>query len=268
MDPAQTINTILKSYNDVAFTWTGQGLNYGRHLYSILALIQIVWCGFLWMLRRGASADWLVDVVKKILFLTLMWGLLINYEYWVPPIYNSFARAGAQMSGLNSFQPGRIIGQGISLSSLIIAKGMNIGHALRVENISAGIFCLIVGLAIFFVFARIGIEVIFLLIGGKMLLAGGAIVLGFAASPWTARFAMRYIQGMVYLGIRLMFLILMIGVGEPLTRGWQNLIKVTAFYDWTALCLTLSAGTLILYYLTVRLPELAARLFVGEGSLS
>ena len=88
-------------------------------------------------------------------------------------------------------------------------------------------------------------------------MAGGILLLGFSSSRWTWGFGEGYLNWIAGIGMKLMFLYLMVGVGMTIAAGWN-----TALAGWTTadvtLPLTIMGAAIVFAWLAWSIPNTAA----------
>ncbi|MBU0682724.1 MAG: P-type conjugative transfer protein TrbL [Candidatus Omnitrophica bacterium] len=264
MGTIQVFNEIVAQYNVVLGPFTNRGLMLARWLFITLAGIQIVWSAILWILNKDDPHSIIISFAKKIMVIAFFWAVLLNYHSWIPAIFNSFYKAGLIVSGAKASSPTAIVERGLELWTVIMAKSSTLGP---IKNIVAGLTALFAGSCILFILCRIACEMVLILIGGQLILFGGTIMLGFAGSSWTMKYAERYFNTAVNLGVKMMFIILVVGTGESLSAKWVTLIEDANLKNLQNAYLSVVAASFVYYYIALRVPDMAASLLTGSFSI-
>ena len=76
---------------------------------------------------------------------------------------------------------------------------------------------------VMYCFAVIAIELILIQIGSKIILAGGIFLLAFSGLQWTKEYAERYVHTFFHIGIKMIFIYILVGIGAGLARDWAQL---------------------------------------------
>ncbi len=260
----QIFDNLLAQYNNDIFNWEVIAINIAHDLFMLLAVIQIIWAGIVWMLNRDDPTNLMVEFAKKILVLSFFLMVIDHADTWIPAIYNSLREAGEQMVGVSQLYPGDVARRGVDLASTMLTTSFAGG---LLEKVGAAIFNVIVALLVFLSFLLISIEMALTLIGGKIILAGGIVVLGFAGSQWTRQFAERYFVTAVHIGLKLLFLTLIVGLGETLTTNWINVVK-NAQGNLFESYFSILAASLTYLFMALKVPDMGASLLTGSINMN
>ncbi|MBF0483302.1 MAG: type IV secretion system protein [Candidatus Omnitrophica bacterium] len=282
------IEEIISHYGGLADQLGSVGIGIGIKIFGILALLNFIWSGILWMLHKEDMAGIMGELIKKVFFIFLFYWLVAQYDTWFMPLKNSFNFVAQRMvqtqsssqvvttvsSGNNeqgsrlALKPGHIIGRGMELFSYIFMKGSN-GPWFNQSALS--MLLIIFGCLVFYVFVRVGIEMMLIIIGGNIILAGGTFLLGFAGHPVTIKYAERYLNAAVNIGIRFLFLVIIINAGDFITSSWVTRLGNSTYQTLFRDGVFISAGSLIFYYMSIHVPKMAVELlgnglvFTGKG---
>lgn len=256
------LNQIAVQFNAIISGWQSIGIGFAKEIFVVLAIIQLIWSTILWMLNKNNPDEALIEFIRKMLFLSLFWQVLTNYNSWVPAITNFFRDVGSKISGTTTIYPADIFDKGIHLASLIFQHSDGFGFG---ENILASLTALFVGGIVFLAFTRIAIEMILILIGSKLILIGGIIMLGFAGNQWTYKYAERYFATAINFGAKMLFISLIIGLGEALSDSWADLIQNATSDNILNAYFSVLGAVLTYAYLSIRIPDMAATMLTGEA---
>ena len=268
MDPFEQL---LLSFNREISRWELVGLSIGKNLFFYLAVIQLAWSAIIWMLERDNPASLLTEFAKRMMVVAFFFMLINNYHNWVPKIFESFRKTGEHMTGLSSgLSPWDVAREGIHLSSLILTTSNRFGI---LPDVAGAIVSAFSALIVLVVFVLIGIQMGLTLIGGKIILAGGVIMLGFAGSKWSMQFAERYITTAIHLGVKILFILLLVGIGQNVTPSWAKVIEnagglFSPFGELLKAYFGVIAGTLLYGIMVVAIPSQAANLLTGVVGVS
>ncbi len=255
---------IVNQFNNAIAAWQGPSLLLATRLFVILAGLQIIWAGIIWMLNRDDPTNLMINFVKKLMGIFFFWAILINYNTWFPTIINSFRAAGQQLSGTTAITPTIIAKRGYEIALVVISSARNDGWF---ANIGSSILSSLVAAILFYIFIRIAIEMVLILIGGRIILMGGIIMLGFAGSKWTMQFAERYFSTALNLGIKLLFIILIVAIGETISPAWADIIRNSPKAQLMNAYLSVLGAAFVYYFLALRIPDMAANLLTGTFAM-
>jgi type IV secretion system protein TrbL len=256
------LNQIAVEFNNAIAGWQVIGIQIAKQIFVVLAIIQLIWCAILWMMNRNNPDEALIEFIKKMLFLSVFWQILTNYDRWVPNLINSLRDVGHQMTGSATIYPADIYDKGINLASLVFNNSIHFGWG---ENIISSLMAFFVACIIFLAFTRIAIEMILILIGSKIILVGGLIMLGFASSQWTYKYAERYFSTAINFGIKMLFITLIIGLGETLSSTLADHIRSATAQTLVSTYFSIIGAVLTYLYLSLRIPDMAAAMLTGEA---
>jgi type IV secretion system protein TrbL len=257
-------NQITEEFAHATSTWQIMGISIAQELFSVLALIQLIWSTALWMLNKDDPNVVLAGFLRKMIMISIFWQLITNYDAWVPAIINNFRTAGMKISGTSIISPGDVFEQGLHLTTLILNSSAGVGW---IPSMIGSLVAVLIATTIFFIFTRIAVEMILILIGSRIILVGGIIMLGFAGSKWTQNYAERYFAAAITVGIKMLFITLIVGLGEPLSKSWVTLIETASKGTLTETYFSVLGATLVYGYLAIRIPDMAATMLSGNLSM-
>ena len=70
----------------------------------------------------------------------------------------------------------------------------------------------------------IAIELLLLQIGSQIILAGGIFLLAFSGLEWTRDYAERYVHTFFHIGVKMLFIYILVGIGAGLTKNWAQIL--------------------------------------------
>jgi type IV secretion system protein TrbL len=257
--------TLFMQYNNAIGSWEIAGLNLAKQLFVALAGIQIVWAAIMYVLNRNDAASVISEFARLIITTAFFWTFLINYNVWVPAIYGGLQKAGENMAGVGSISPADVFDTGWTIATSIFDSAKNEGFW---ASLGGTILSSICGFIIFFIFLIIAAELTLVLIGGKMILAGGLILLGLSGTKWTMNYAERYFSFAISLGIRLLFMVLIIGLGQTLAVGWIDIINNPPNGDPIEGYLAVMGAATLYMIFARQIPNMAASGLTGNLALN
>lgn len=260
-----TFEFILASYDNSAYNWSVLASHLAERLFMLLVVINLSWSAAIWMLQKDDPMGLLVNFFRKVIAMAFFLMIIRYFEDWIPAIYQSLRQAGEYMAGVDRLHPSDIVRQGIHLASTI----MNVSHSGGLlEKIGGALFNVAVALLVFLSFLGVAIQITLVIIGGKIILAGGMVMLGFAGSKWTMDFAQKYLAAAIHIGLKLLFLTLIVGLGQDLSPMWASNIQNTPPENLLQAFLAVLASSLLFFFLSWRIPEMGASLLAGSLSMN
>lgn len=256
---------ILASYDNSVYNWSIMATHIAEKLFMLLMVINLSWSAVVWMLKKDDPVNLLMEFIQKLVALAFFLMIIQHFDSWIPAIYQSLRQAGQYMTGVNELHPSDIVSQGVHLSSMI----MNVSHqGGLLEQIGGALFNVIVALLVFLAFLGVAIQMTLIIVGGKIILAGGMVMLGFSGSKWTMDYAQRYFGAAVHIGLKLMFLTLIIGLGQDLSPAWASLIQNAPPDKLLESFLVVLASSLLFFFLSWKIPEMGASLLSGSLAMN
>jgi len=133
-------------------------------------------------------------------------------------VIQSFSRIGAAATGLPALSPQTVLTLGGNMAETMFNTPAN---ASLMNNLEVAI---VQSVAAFFVLLSFVIAAAMLtltLIEAYLIVGGGVILLGFGANRFTAPAAEGYFGWVIRIGVRLLFLYLVLGVGVQIATQWN-----------------------------------------------
>jgi type IV secretion system protein TrbL len=310
------LDTLVTPYCRATSGWLTNGLNYAQRFFELLVGIELAWGAILWVFQKEQMGELLASFIVKLMGMWFFFILIINMQTWLPAVLESFAGLGQIVTGVtintgptgqldpdNALQTGINIcnaiftylpqpnwdtNTGFFLSNLgqMIKDDLTICFCLLVVIILAAIVCFVV----FIAFLMIAGQLIMTLVELYIMIAAGAVMLGFSGSRWTMSFAEKYIGYSLSIGMKLFvtYIILALGLSlfpqssvncgagnAPALCGYliniqnqTNLSDITSLGSLVVWDLEIAASAVIFMMLAMRLPGLAASMMNGSPSLT
>lgn len=193
--------------------WIGRALGTAQTLFVTLALLEIVVTGWVyWSGKKGDGvSDLLGQFALKLGLLAFVLGLLSTYHHWLPLITTSFGDSAVYIGGdeVEQLSPTHLINIGLS----IFLRAMKaIGLTFDFLTFLAFVPALIILLC----FVALGTHLLVTLVESYIVVSGGILFVGFMAFRGTAPLGEGYFQYIVYVGIKLFFIILIASVAAAI----------------------------------------------------
>ncbi len=205
------LDSVQQSMQTASSGWMDRGLSYGKNLFGSLAAIELSWAAAQYTLQKGDVADLLGWFTLKIAAIGFFFTILTFAPTWVPAIVNSFAQMGQSIGGGGpTLTPSGIFNQGMSIAATLIGSlhspdfSFSAIASYMLDDIIVGVSGLIVVLA----FAVVAMQLFMTLVESYIVIGGGAVMLGFLGSRWTATFGEKYFGYAVSVGIKRLYAVL------------------------------------------------------------
>ena len=253
----QTLDSLVGSFETI-------GLTHAKSLFVLLAGIHLVLDILLWILNRDDPFSLFLKFVKSVFLLTFFWSVINMYSFFVPPIIESFVQIGNEMVGVDTLSPGDVLSRGFNIATTLFTAANGFGLFTNFASLSIGFWT---GLIILVTFIIVATEMVLVIVGSKIILAAGTVMLGFSGIRMTHEYAIKYFQAVIYIGLLRLFLILVIGVGLKLTETLSTIIATASTGEFLEAALASLAASLLFGILAIRLPTMGATMLSGGFGL-
>ncbi len=258
------LNGISTAYRLAAGGWRARLVPIAQQTFMLLAGLEFCVSGLVWAIRRDTLDDLAAKFLLKFTLISFLLTLITSFNVWFPAILNGFAAAGEQVIGRGTMSPDAIIAVGGSLSYSILRS---ISLTVLAHDILIGAFGLVCAIAVAGSYIAIAIQVLVVMIESYVVvLGGGVLFLGFAASRWTAAMAEQVIAYALFLGARIFLLYLLVGVGMDITQNFVQIIATGQLFSEPSPLLQVTGGALAFAYLITRVPYDVAWKLTGHQS--
>jgi len=251
------------------FQWAGQRYMaimqpFAEKIFLGLVLIEIIITCIHFLADQDEPTRLVAEFLRKSLALGFLYAMIVNAPVWFTAIIQGFAQIGGQAAGVASLSPSTVFTDGLTMFQTLYRGFASLGWF---HLTMASLIALIAGLIMFLSFALIAGQMLLALCESYVGVGGGVLLLGFSGSRWTIKFAEGFLGWIVGVGVKLLFLYLLVGVGLTITAGWN-----AALAGWTigdpSLPLTIAGGALIFMLLAWTIPNTAASIVGGAVSLN
>ncbi|MBF0511410.1 MAG: P-type conjugative transfer protein TrbL [Candidatus Omnitrophica bacterium] len=264
-------NQLTGQYSHSIATIQSGSIVLGKELFNAIALLSVGLLGIHHLLRKQVDmVDANFELIRWLIYLNIFYLLITRYDQFLPTIVNSFQQAGAYLGGGISGNysvptPGSIISNGFDVAFIILKIGLKQTMFLNLGMTLVSIAAVIV---ILYCFGMIAIELLLLQIGSQIILAGGIFLLAFAGLQWTREYAEKYIHTFFQIGMKMLFMYILIGIGYGLTQNWSKALSnipanLILQYDFAVVM-----ATFVFYMLSQKIPEQATVYFTGRFPMS
>jgi type IV secretion system protein TrbL len=258
------LNGIGDAYRLAASGWRARLVPIAQRTFMLLAALEFCVSGLVWAIKRDALDDLAAKFLLKFTLIAFLLTLITSFDLWFPAILNGFALAGEQVIGRGTMSPDAIIAVGGSLAYSILKS---ISLTVLAHDVLIGAFGLVCAVAVAGAYIAIAIQVLVVMIESYVVvLGGGVLFLGFAASRWTAGMAEHVIGYALFLGARIFLLYLLVGVGMDITKTFVQVIATGQLFSEPSPLLQVTGGALAFAYLITRVPYDVAWKLTGQQS--
>ena len=191
--------------------WIGRALDTAQAIFLSLAVLEIVVTGYVYWMGRSRSQDLLSQFALKLGVLAFVLGLFSTYHHWLPLVPAAFGESAIHIGGdaVERLSPTHLINTGIELF-LSVMKALG----LTADVITA--LAVIPAVLILVCFLALGAHLLATLVESYIVVTGGLVFLGFMAFRGTAPLGEGYLQYVLYVGIKLFFLMLVASVAATI----------------------------------------------------
>jgi type IV secretion system protein TrbL len=271
-------STVMTIFNQLIGQYSGSisaiqsgSIVLGKELFNAIALLSVGLLGINRLLRKNIDmVDSNIELIRWLIYLNVFYLFITQYDQFLPLIINSFQQAGTYLGGQASGSyimpnPAGIISNGFDVGLKILGIGLKQTLFL---NLGAALVTVIAVVVILYCFGMIAVELLLIQIGSQIILAGGIFLLAFAGLEWTREYAEHYVHTFFHLGIKMLFMYVLIGIGAGLTNSWAQTLtnipfNLTFQYDFAIVM-----ATFVFYMICQKLPGQAAVYLTGRMSMN
>ncbi len=191
--------------------WIGRALDTAQAIFLSLAVLEIVVTGYVYWMGRSRGQDLLSQFALKLGILAFVLGLFSTYHHWLPLLPTAFGESAIHIGGdsVERLSPTHLINTGIKLF-LAVMKALG----LTADVIT--VLAVIPAVLILLCFLALGVHLLVTLVESYIVVTGGLVFLGFMAFRGTAPLGEGYLQYVLYVGIKLFFLMLVASVAATI----------------------------------------------------
>ena len=204
--------------------WLTRALDAAQTLFLSLALLEIVVTGYMvWAGRGKQGGDLISQFALKIGLLAFVLGLLSTYHRWLPMIAQGFGETAVYIGGsdVSHLSPTHLLNVGLSM---LLSVMQSVGLTSDLVTSLAVIPALIMLLC----FVALAAHLLVTMIESYVVVTGGLFFVGFMAFRGTAPLGEGYLKYVVYVGVKLFFIILIAGVAASIG---DDMVALLQSYD-------------------------------------
>ena len=268
MSNAAQLVSLAGQFKAATTGWMTTAIGYAKDIFGSLAVLEFVWSGAQYALRKNDLPDFITGAFLKMLSLSFFFFVLIDMApTFIPDIINSFITIGANIGGVPMISvdsPGTFVSLGIGM---VVEMFNGLGKLSLGNEIGAIFPVALAALFIFIAFIIIAAQLLIILIESYIVLGAGAVMLGFLGSRWTNTFGEKYYGYAVSIGIKLMVIELVAGLGMKMAGVWmEELLHAQGVH--LGMYFDVAMGSVLFAALAMMVPSLAGSFMNGSPSLS
>lgn len=254
---------IVTQFQQLQQIWYAPLWNIASDLFMLLATIEVGLSALLWVVQQQGAESIGAGLLRKFLWLGLMYAILLKADLWIPAVIQSFAIAGQHAAHVERLAPGEVFTMGLGVGLKMLGLLTTWGNLVNPAGLTLGIFCVLLVIGSF---AVIAVQMAVTLIKAYILTGAGVLLLGFAAFRGTSSIAERYLSFTVGIGLQLLTLYLIVGAGSVLAVQWAQLINDTNAWDFKVHC-TIAFAAVMFATVAMSIPKLAGAMASGSISM-
>lgn len=268
MSNAAQLVSLAGQFKAATTGWMTTAIGYAKDIFGSLAVLEFVWSGAQYALRKNDLPEFITSAFLKILSLSFFFFVLIDMApTFIPDILNSFLDIGTSIAGvpqISPASPGTFVDLGIQT---VVQLFNGLGKMSLGDEIGALFPVTLAAIFILVAFVIIAAQILITLIESYIVVGAGAVMLGFLGSRWTNTFGEKYYGYAVSIGIKLMVIELIAGMGLKMAGVWltelmaAHGVQLSMYFD-------IAMGSVLFAALAIMVPSLAGSFMNGSPSLS
>lgn len=222
--PSQFFDCAQEIFRLTTEAWLTRALDTAQTLFLSLALLEIVVTGYMvWIGRSRQGNDLISRFAFKIGLLAFVLGLLSTYHRWLPMITQGFGETAVFIGGssVTHLSPTHLLNIGLSmLLSVMRSVGLTSDLVTSLALVPAVIMLLC--------FVALAAHLLVTMIESYIVVTGGLFFVGFMAFRGTAPLGEGFLKYVVYVGVKLFFILLIAGVAASIG---DQMVALLQSYD-------------------------------------
>ena len=268
MSNAAQLVSLAGQFKAATTGWMTTAIGYAKDIFGSLAVLEFVWSGAQYALRKNDLPEFITSAFLKILSLSFFFFVLIDMApTFIPDILNSFLDIGTSIAGvpqISPASPGTFVSLGIGM---VVQMFKGLGEMSLGDKIGALFPVTLAAIFILVAFVIIAAQILITLIESYIVVGAGAVMLGFLGSRWTNTFGEKYYGYAVSIGIKLMVIELVAGLGMKMAGVWmEELLHAQGVH--LGMYFDIAMGSVLFAALAMMVPSLAGSFMNGSPSLS
>jgi type IV secretion system protein TrbL len=262
---APVLDGIRQAYQTAARGWLPRLVPIAQRLFVLLAGLEFALSGAVWMLRRESLDDIAAKFLLKFTLVAFLLALITSFQYWIPPLVDGFAVAGERAIGQSTtVSPSNVIDLGRE-NAMLILKTLHANVIL--QDPAMAIYAALSAFVLALAFMAVAAQLTLVMIESYIVVGAGVLFLGFSAFRGTASFAENLIAYALYVGVKIFFLYLIVGIGTQLADSWPALIQSSDFFGPLSPLFQVVGGALIFAILSIAVPNTVASRLATRTSI-
>lgn len=212
------LNTIAAQFHTAGLKYSAAIQPYALKLFFALLLIDIIVTWIQYTAEGQIDPSYFLGrMIKQILSGGFVYLMIVNAFPWMNAVIGSFSRIGAAISGLPALSPQTVLQLGGQMATTLLNTPATTS---TINNLELALVQGACALAVLFAFTITAAALLFTLVETYLAVGGGAILLSFGGSRYTASAAEGYFPFVIRVGVRVLFFYLVLGVGVGLANEW------------------------------------------------
>ncbi len=262
---APVLDGIRNTYEAAARGWLPRLVPIAQRLFVLLAGLEFVVSGAVWMLRRESLDDIAAKFLLKFTLIAFLLAVITSFQYWIPPIMNGFAAAGETAIGSSTtVSPSDIIDIGRENAMVVLST---LHMSVILQDPAMAVYGALSAFLLALCFMAVAAQLTLVMIESYIVLGAGVLFLGFSAFRGTASFAENLIAYAFHVGIKIFFLYLIVGIGTNLARSWPALIRSSHLFGPASPFFQVVGGAVIFAMLAIVVPNTVAARLAGRPTV-
>ena len=268
---------IANNFLTVSQLWEANVSTAAIRLFWLLAGIEFTWTAIQIVIKGSGIQEFVAELIRRVMFIGFGVALLTYGQSWALAIVNSFQQIGSQaiqdsalatggagdLTISGNLTPSQIVGMGNSYALNFLPS---VGVGMLVSPGTGFAVAIVLGLGAIFIalgFALIAVREVMVLCEMYIVLSAGVIFLGFGGSRWTKEYAHKYIKYAVSVGVKLMFMQLVVA----LSVAFLNSLTIATAPQTIASAFSIMSSLLLCVVLVFVIPNVAAGLLRGDSTV-
>lgn len=264
-------NQLLGQYNGSISAIQSGSIDIAKELFNAIALLSVAVLGINRLLSKNVDmVESNIELIRLLIYLNVFYLFISQYDQFLPFIFNSFKAAGIYMGSKASgyalsTNPGSIINIGVSIASKILNVAKN---QTSLVNFGLSLISVAAAGVVLYCFGTIAIELILIDIGSRIILAASIFLLAFAGSAWTREYAEHYVHMFFHIGVKMLFIYILVGIGAGLTRTWSQTLDNVPIGQIVEYYVAVIMASFVYYKMCQKIPDQAAVYLTGRLSMN
>jgi len=264
---AEFLDNLLNTMEAATGDWLSRALELALKVFMALTVLEFVWSAANTVLKKGELSDILGMFMLKVVAIGFFYTVITSAQTWIPAITQSFQQAGSIISGSSvTLTPSGVVDKGMEIVKIVLDKMSDqVSVWSPATSFIVSLVAGITSLLIFIAYLVVALQLFVVKAEMLLVIAGGAIMLGFAGSRWTMNFSEKYIGYAVSTGAKFIVISLLAGYGESFG---QYVVNTTPEEITTAVMLSLLGSSAFFGVMSYMVPGLAGSMLSGAAQMS